>query len=166
MNAFLIVDPTEKNERIIQKFAVGSFNTGDVIRKRDWITAEYQDEIGKFSRRIKDIMAYLRGIDTCIQKVAAGDLTAEVPVCSSEDQIGNSLSDMVTRFHGLVTSIVSATDQVNSGAALVSNSSQTLAQGASQQASTVEELTASLEQISQQTKRNAENARQVNDIFQ
>lgn len=166
INAFLITDPTEKNERVIRKFSVGSFNTGDIIRKRDWITAEYQDEIGSFSRRIKDIMAYLRNIDNCIKKVSDGDLTTEVPICSSEDQIGNSLDSLVTNFHCLVSTISASIEQVNSGAKLVSDSSQSLAQGASQQASTVEELTASLEQISEQTRLNAKNAKQANDLSQ
>jgi methyl-accepting chemotaxis protein len=166
INAFLITDPTEKNERVIRKFATGSFNTSDTIRKRDWITAEYQDEIGSFSRRIKDIMAYLRNIDSCLKKISEGDLTAEVPVCSSDDEIGNSLSLLVENFHSLVGAIITTVDQVNTGARLVSDSSQSLAQGASEQASTVEELTASLEQISAQTRINAENAKQANTLAQ
>lgn len=166
INAFLVTDPTEKNERIIKKFAVGSFDTSDIIRKRDWITAEYQDEIGSFSRRIKDIMAYLRNIDKCIKRVSDGDLTTDVPVCASDDRIGKSLSDMVTNIHDLVATIVAAIEQVNAGATLVSNSSQSLAQGASQQASTVEELTASLQQVSEQTRLNAENSKQANSLSQ
>lgn len=166
INAFLVTDPTEKNERVIRKFATGSFSTGDIIRKRDWITAEYQDEIGSFSRRIKDIMAYLRNIDACVKKISEGDLTAEVPVCSADDEIGGSLSRLVDHFHDLVVTIITTVEQVNSGAKLVSNSSQSLAQGASEQASTVEELTASLEQIFAQTRRNAENAKQANTLAQ
>ncbi len=166
INAFLITDPTEKNERVIGKFSVGNFNTGDIIRKRDWITAEYQDEIGHFSRRIKDIMAYLRSVDTCIKTVAAGNLTAEVPVCSPEDKIGNNLSHMVNNFHKLIGAIVAAADQVNTGARLVSDSSQALAQGASEQASTVEQLTASLSQISEHTRLTAESAKKADALAQ
>ena len=166
INAFLVTDPTVKNERLLQRFATGSFNTKDILRKRDGFTAQYQDEVGDLSRKLRDIIIYLRDIDTCIKKVTEGDLTAEVPVCCDDDEIGNSLSRMVTDFHNLVSLIVTAIDQVNSSARLVSDSSQSLAQGASEQASTVEQLTASLSQISEHTRRNVENARQADTLTQ
>lgn len=166
INAFLITDPMYKNERVMQKFSVGNFYTRDIIRKRDFATFQYQDEIGSFSRKMQGVMEYLRNLDACLKKVAKGDLTAEVPVCSPQDEIGSSLAQLVENFHSLVTTITEIVEQVNSGAKLVSDSSQILAQGASEQASTVEELTASLGQISQHTRLNAENAKQANALAQ
>jgi methyl-accepting chemotaxis protein len=166
INAFLVTDPMYKNERIMGKFSVGNFYTRDIIRKRDFATAQYQDEIGRFSRKMQGVMEYLRNLDACIKKVAKGDLTSEVPLASPQDEIGSSLAQLVENFHGLVSTITEIVEQVNSGAKLVSDSSQILAQGASEQASTVEELTASLEQISQHTRLNAENARQANVLAQ
>jgi len=48
--------------------------------------------------------------------------------------------------------------QVAAGSRQVSDSSQVLSQGAAEQASTIEELTCSLEEIAKQTKQNAANA--------
>ncbi len=59
---------------------------------------------------------------------------------------------------------MTAIDQVASGANLVSDSSLTLSQGATHQASTVQQLTASLEQISTQTHLNAQNADMANEL--
>jgi methyl-accepting chemotaxis protein len=70
----------------------------------------------------------------------------------------------VHELNDLVTSIVSAADQVASSAGLVSDSSVALSHGATEQASTVEELTASVEEISSQTGLNAQNAEKANSL--
>lgn len=164
INAFLVTDPMLKNFRCIERFSTGHFDTSDFIRERDYITVKYQDEIGAFSGKLKDLMMYLRGVNNSISQISEGDLTVQVPVCSEKDEIGNGLSGLVNNFHNLVASIATAVDQVTSGANLVSDSSQSLSQGATHQASSVQELTASLEQISAQTRLNAQNAEQANEL--
>ena len=164
INGFLVADPMCKNDRIIQRYAVGNFNTRDLVRDRDLLTSEYKDEIGVFSQDLRKLMHYLKDINASISKVSEGDLTAVVPVVCPEDQIGNAFSALVNNFHDLVASMSSAIDQVTTGAGLVSDSSFALSQGATQQASAIQELTASLEQISSQTHLNAENAEQANEL--
>ena len=164
INAFLALDPMRKNDRVIERYAVGNFDTSDIIRKRDWVTVTYRDEIGVFSSKLKALMQYLKGLDKTVRQVAEGDLTVDVPVVSPQDQIGNGLKALVSNFHSLVASISTAIDQVASGANLVSNSSQSLSEGTTYQASTVEQLTASLEEISEQTRLNAQNAEKANAL--
>ena len=164
INAFLVTDPMWKNERIIEQYSAGNLDTSKIIRERDWQTVKFQDEIGSFSSKLKDLMQYLKGMNICIRLISEGDLTAAVPIACPEDQIGNALSGLVSNFHGLVASIVATIDQVTTGASQVSDSSLELSQGATQQASAVQELTASLEQISSQTHLNAQNAEQANDF--
>ncbi len=166
INGFLVTDPMGKNDRILDRYSVGNFNTKDLVRQRDLATAEYKDEIGIFSQKLRKLMHYLKDLYACIAKVSEGDLTADVPVVCPEDQIGNAFSTLVSNFHDLVASMVSAIDQVTNGATLVSDSSLALSQGATQQASAIQELTASLEQISSQTHLNAENAEQANELTQ
>ena len=164
INTFLITDPMIKNDRCIVRFSTGHFETSDFIRDRDYVTAKYQDEIGVFSSKLKDLMMYLRNLNTAVRQISKGDLTVDVPICSEKDQIGNGLTDLVNNFHVLVTTIATAIDQVTSGANLVSDSSLSLSQGATHQASSVQELTASLEQIAQQTRLNAQNAEKANEL--
>ncbi|SHH84185.1 Methyl-accepting chemotaxis protein [Sporobacter termitidis DSM 10068] len=163
-NAFLVVDPMWKNERIMERFSVGNLNTADLLRKRDGVTLNYKDEIGSFSRTFSQLIGYMFNLSGCVKSVAQGDLSVEVPVCCPEDQLGNGVSELVTNFHRLVASIAGAIDQVASGAELVSTSSLSLSEGAAHQASTVQQLTASLTEISSQTHLNAENAEQANSL--
>ncbi len=164
INAFLITDPMGKNERVLVKYAVGDLDTSNLIRERDWHTVKYQDEIGIFSSKLKDLMQYMKALNACIKQVSEGDLTVSVPVACPQDQIGNALHQLVDNFHNVVATMVNAIEQVTSGAKLVSDSSFSLSQGATQQASAIQELTASLEQISSQTHLNAKNAEEANEF--
>ena len=82
---------------------------------------------------------------------------------------GITLAILITRGITKVLTSISASlsegaEQTVSAAAQVSSSSQSLAEGASEQASSLEETSASLEEMASMTKRNAENARQANDL--
>ncbi len=99
-------------------------------------------------------------------KMAAGDLNVEISV-TSKDEIGElaaAFQKMSDNTNEVMTNIRSAAEQVASGARQTSDSSMALSQGATEQASAIEELTASLEQIASQTKVNADNAGQARSL--
>lgn len=64
-----------------------------------------------------------------------------------------------------VLGLSSSGQELDSAARQVSNSSQTLAEGASQQAASLEETSSSLEEMSSMTRRNAENAKQADQLM-
>ena len=96
--------------------------------------------------------------------IAGGDLTTDVTVRSEFDVLGIALSDLVEKFHNLAASIVTSAEQVDSGAKLVADSSTLLSQGSTEQAGSVEELSASMEEITSQTTQNAQNAQKTNEL--
>lgn len=77
--------------------------------------------------------------------------------------IGRGISNVLER---VVGELDSGADQTAQAAAQVSGSSQSLAEGASEQAASLEETSASLEEIAAMTRRNAENSQRVNDLGQ
>jgi len=66
--------------------------------------------------------------------------------------------------HAIAAGLGSSSEEVVGAAGQISSSSQTLAEGASKQASSLEETSASVEEMASMTKLNAENARLANDI--
>ncbi len=83
--------------------------------------------------------------------------------------LGAGLGWLVTasvarRVRRIAGGILLGADQIASAARQVASSSQSLADGASQQASSIEETSSSLEEMSSMTKRNTENAVQVNEL--
>ncbi|MGE4553031.1 MAG: methyl-accepting chemotaxis protein [Desulfovibrionaceae bacterium] len=140
----------EHNERM----ARGDFASRLGIRRRD--------ELGRLAASSDRMADSLQQKADLADAIAAGDLTNEVSLASDEDRLGAALKAMTDNLNALLSRINEATVQVAAGSTEVSDSSQSLSQGATEQAASLEEITSSMTQIGSQTKTNAENAAQAN----
>lgn len=105
-------------------------------------------------------------VKTAAEALAEGNLDIEVKV-RSNDEIGvlaQAFRRMADNFNELLASIQTSSEQVFSGSRMLSDSSVTISQGATEQASAVEELTSTMEQIGAQTNLNAERAVKANQL--
>lgn len=73
----------------------------------------------------------------------------------------NNMNSMTATLNRALGQVMQAISLVNSGANQITDASEALSQGATTQASSLQEITSSLEQIASQTKTNAENATQA-----
>jgi methyl-accepting chemotaxis protein len=152
----VIGKPVRAMAGIAKKLAVGDLELTINLKSRD--------EIGELADAFRLLMENTKEQVCATERIADGDLTTEIVIRSEQDQLGKALSGLVKNLNEMVTSVVSASDQVASGSRLVSDSSVSLSQGATEQASSVQELTASLEEISTQTEMNAKNAENANEL--
>ncbi|WP_312280013.1 methyl-accepting chemotaxis protein [Oscillibacter sp.] len=125
-----------------------------------------KDEIGLLATSNSKIAVNMIKQAKGTRAIANGDLTTDIIVNSDDDVLGKALSELVEKFHTLAASIVSAADQVDSGAKLVANSSTSLSQGSSRQAESIEKLTSTLKEITSQSIQNAQNAQAANGLTQ
>lgn len=121
-------------------------------------------ELNEMSDSFDNLVENLRETVRFAGKIADGDLTVEVQKLSEQDTLGQALEDMVTKMGDLVSQIRSAANNVSAGTGQVSDSSQSLSQGATKQASSIEEIGSSVTELASQTKSNAENASQANQL--
>ncbi|MCR8659668.1 methyl-accepting chemotaxis protein [Paenibacillus endoradicis] len=101
-------------------------------------------------------------------EIADGNLNVEVSI-NSKDEIGQlavAFQKMINNLNDVMNNIRSASDQVATGAKQMSESSVLLSQGATEQASSVEQLTVSLEEVSSKINSNATNALEANQLTQ
>lgn len=99
-------------------------------------------------------------------RIADGDLDVDIEL-DSKDEVGMlaaAFRKMTSNTNEVLSSIQNASEQVASGAQQISETGMVLSQGAAEQASSVQQLTASLEEISNQTKLNADTAIQANQL--
>jgi methyl-accepting chemotaxis protein len=111
---------------------------------------------------LRPIASLTKSADT----IASGNLNVDIDV-SSKDEIGKlavSFKAMVDNVNEILTNINSAADQVASSSRQASELSMALSQGATEQASSIEQLTASMDEISTQTKQNAGYANEAMNI--
>jgi methyl-accepting chemotaxis protein len=149
--------PITKMEKAAEMLSVGNMAVDQVLNEDGQMVLR-RDEIGGLAKAFSHLVEATKLQVESIQRLAAGDLTTAFIPRSEEDQLSKGLADMTQHFNQLIGSIIMASEQVLSGSDLVANSSMVLSQGATEQASAIQQLTASLEEIAAQTSANAQNA--------
>lgn len=99
-------------------------------------------------------------------KMTEGDLNIAIDINSKEEigTLSQSFQTMTDTINDILSDMNSVSSQVAVGSRQVSDASIALAQGATEQASAIQELTASLAEVAAQTKQNAISANKGNEI--
>ncbi|MCL2170189.1 MAG: methyl-accepting chemotaxis protein [Defluviitaleaceae bacterium] len=118
------------------------------------------------NQAVKFIKGYVDEVNSTLAAIASGDLTARITREYVGDfaSIKNSINNITSTLNKTISDISSAAGQVLSGANQISTSAQELANGASLQASSVEELSATIDVINHQTRQNAEKAASASEL--
>ena len=122
------------------------------------------DEIGQLAGALDNMADSLQQRAELAEKIAEGDMTREITLISEQDVLGRALRTMTEKLNEILGQIQIAGEQIDSGSNQVSDSAQDLSQGSTQQASAIEEIGASLNELSGQTKINADNAASANKL--
>lgn len=160
----IISNPMQKFAAFAELLAVGDIDASKVLNKDDLKLKYRKDEIGMLALSFNKVMESTAEQARKTAAIAEGDLRTSITIRSEFDVMGKALSELVAKFHDLAVSIVTSSNQVDAGAKQVAYSSTALSQGATEQASSVEELSASMEEITLQTTQNAENAQKTNAL--
>jgi methyl-accepting chemotaxis protein len=114
----------------------------------------------------RSIVGPLEAAVTVAANVAAGDLSQEIEVHSS-DEIGRlmqGLKHMSASLANIVGEVRSGTDAIATAASEISSGNMELSSRTEEQASSLEETAASMEEMMATVRQNAENARQANQM--
>ncbi len=100
------------------------------------------------------------------QKVAAGDLTSQVEVTSTDEtgQLLQALKDMNESLKKIVGEVRASTDTISTASKQIAQGNADLSQRTEEQASSLEETASSMEELTSTVKQNAENAKQANQL--
>ncbi len=134
------------------------------------ISGEYFGDHASIKNALNDTIStisnYISEISDVLSKVAQGDLTIKIASDYRGDFIilKNSINSIIDSYNSLVSDILIAAKQVAANALQVSKTSQIISYGATEQASSLEQLISSMSQIASQTKQNAEDAVTTSDL--
>ena len=152
-----IIKPLSATVKMINELEAGHLD------KRLKLTSS--DEFGQMATAMDSFAENLQNeVVYSMQRIADGDLTFEVVPRDSEDTIRGALKKTTEDLNALISQIHAGAEQMASGASQVTDNSQSLSQGATEQASSLEEISSSMSQLGEQTKTNAENASQANQL--
>ncbi len=96
--------------------------------------------------------------------MSKGDFTVEPQIRGEKDVLGKALKDLVEENNNVLAKVQEAGMQFTEGSKEVAAASQALAQGSTEQASAIEQITASMKDISTKTSTNADNARNMESM--
>ncbi len=151
-----ITIPVKKLLDATTKMAVGDV---DITLEK---TAD--DDLGDLMHHFVQIIEATREQARIAEVISNGDLTVEVRPRSNKDILGKALHRLVEDNSKAIGSIKESTMQVTIGAEQVANASQALAQGSTEQASALQQITASIDEIAEKTKKNASEATTANNL--
>ncbi len=123
---------------------------------------------GEFGTIVQDIQKIVDNIHQqaeVVQQVADGDITVEIVPKSENDVMGLALRKLVKQNQSVLYNIQESAYQVTTSASQVASASEALAQGSTEQASAIEQITASITDIAERTKQNASQANEAADLI-
>ena len=166
--ASAIVEPVQEITEAAKIMYSGDMSVGERI------TYESENEIGQLADALrgttKNLSNYVNEISAILQRMATGDLTED------SDEITDFLGDFASikesfvhilkRFNSTLTNIQTSADEVEEGTNGISQSSQALAEGATDQASAIQQLDATVTSVANMATESARETQQAYDDIQ
>ncbi len=132
---------------------------GDVNQQ---VNVRSQDEIGQMAKAFQQMIEYIQEMAVAANRLAQGDLTAEVTPRSNQDALGNAFAQMIVSLRSTVGKVADSANRLISAAdqlALIANQAgqatsqiattvNQVAMGTTQQSASVTKTAASVEEMS------------------
>lgn len=160
----------EKLFKSMDRLSQGELSLSIEVQDADEDTLDVHDVFGgiaaKLLESVSSIRRYIAEISSVLAQVSQGNLRVGVASEFRGDfaELKASINRIVTSLGGMLSDINTAAEQVASGTKQVSDGSQSISQGATEQASAIEQLTASIADIASQTRDNAQKAIQASEL--
>ena len=135
--------------------AINAMALGDTSIKIEKLA---DDEFGHLVDEMNILTESTKEFADIAEEVAKGNLTVTVNPRSEKDTLGVALQKMIESNHHALTNISEGAFQVMTSSAQVASASESLAQGSTEQASAIEQITASISEVADNTRKNAEEA--------
>lgn len=130
-----------------------------------------KDEMGEMAKNlngtVETLSAYISDLSLVIGNIADENLDIETSIDYKGDfmPIKTSLENIISSFNSIFKNIHQASDLVASSSEEISSTTQNLSDGSTEQASAVEELFSSFNEILIQVNKNTENTKKANKFF-
>lgn len=153
-----IATPLNRGVELLEAVALAG-DTSIAVNSEDLARG---DEVGKMASAIGALVKQQKEEAVLASMLAEGDWNNEIPIRSEKDELGKAFAEMISQVNSALSGVRLAAEEVDAGSCQISDASQSLSQGATESAASLEEISSSMTEIGSQTKANAENASQAN----
>lgn len=160
----------QRLQQSLEKLANGQLDIDTEIDEADEDTEIIRSNYLRLNNSLKatteSLKSYIEELSDILAKMAGRNfnITIEREYLGDFSELKDSINHIVEQLSSVLMEIRNAAEQVETGSEQVAISSQSLSQGASVQASSVEEISATVTQVAEQIKENAANATKANTL--
>lgn len=122
----------------------------------------YNDDLGELLDEFQIMVDATKEQAKIADAISKGNLTLDVSARGDKDILGKAIVRLISENNMTLSNVKEASAQITVGSEQVANASQALAQGSTEQASAIQQVTASMDEVTQRTKANATEAGQAN----
>ncbi len=153
--------PIEEASILLAELSQGNFN----VTVKGNYKGSFHKMMKSFEKMINDTNSYISEISSILQTISSGDLQNRITreYVGQYSIVRDSINDIVAQLRETMVEIRTSADNVLLGAKQISETSMDLANGSSSQASSVEELNASIAVIYQQIQQTAHKTQEANE---
>lgn len=157
-----VIEPVQEAAEVLTEMAEGNLQ----VRVMGNYKGDHADIKNALNNTLDALSSYVNEISSTLGEMANANMAVGITNTYKGEfvQIKDAINLISDSMNEVLGEVGSAAEQVASGSRQVSDSSMSLSQGATEQASSIEELTASIELIAIQTKKNAQNANEAKSI--
>ncbi|MBI5543666.1 MAG: cache domain-containing protein [Deltaproteobacteria bacterium] len=151
-----VADPLQQVTLAARQMAQGDFDVE--------VSSHSDDEVGQMATAFQSRAEAQRAKAVLAKIISQGDLRQDVGLASNRDELGSALQTMLEQLRRLVSELNNSFGQVAIGSQEIAEASQALSQGATLQASSIEEISSTMTLVSSQAKSSAVNAGEANRL--
>ena len=154
-----ITKPIVALNEVAQELAEGNLDVSLDVSSENEI-GELADSIQKTVDRLKEYINYIDEIAYVLNRLSDGKLkfTLKYDYAGDFAKVKDGMMHISESLQGMIENIINSSAQVSAGADDLSRAAQNIAEGASTQAASVEELVATSVSVSEQVKENTDDA--------
>jgi methyl-accepting chemotaxis protein len=143
--------PIQESNRVLKLISKGNISEKVELK----LKGEHKD----MQNAVNGVQEWLRNMVDIIKKIAKGDLSIRVNKLSDQDELSETLQQMILALNNIVNEVNIAADYVATGSNQMSESANSIASGANEQAANTEEVTSSFEEMLSIIQNNLNNAK-------
>ncbi len=157
-----VIAPIDEASAVLQEMARGNLQ----VEMEGNYRGDHAIIKKAMNETLSNMRSYITEISKVLEEISSGNLNLSVTADYRGDfvTIKDSMNNIVQSLSQVLGDISGAAELVASGSRQVSDGSQALSQGSTEQASAIEELTASIADIASQTKQNAMSANEASEL--
>jgi methyl-accepting chemotaxis protein len=127
-------------------------------------TYHVNDQIGRLMKSFQSLVDATKIQISAAEALANGDLTVQIEPRSEKDTMSFAFIKMLDNLNHMFGEIRSSASQASIGSKQIADGAQSLAQGSTEQTSSIEELSAAIHKVADKTMRNTDIAKEAADL--